>query len=37
MNIGWIGLGTMGKPIVKRLLEQNHHVTVFNSYNRKIS
>jgi 3-hydroxyisobutyrate dehydrogenase len=30
MNIGWIGLGTMGRPMVRRLLEQNHLVTVYN-------
>jgi len=30
MNIGWIGLGTMGRPMVRRLLEQNHRVTVYN-------
>lgn len=30
MNIGWIGLGTMGRPMVRRLLKQNHHVTVYN-------
>lgn len=30
MNIGWIGLGTIGRPMVRRLLEQNHQVTVYN-------
>lgn len=30
MNIGWIGLGTMGRPMATRLLEQNHYVMVYN-------
>lgn len=30
MNIGFIGLGAMGKAMVERLLEQGHAVTVWN-------
>jgi 3-hydroxyisobutyrate dehydrogenase len=30
MNIGFIGLGTMGGPMARRLLEAGHHVTVHN-------
>jgi 3-hydroxyisobutyrate dehydrogenase len=29
-RIGWIGLGRMGIPMSKRLLEDGYHVTVFN-------
>ena len=29
-KIGWIGLGTMGVPMVKRLLEADYPVTVYN-------
>ena len=34
-TIGWIGLGTMGVPMVKRLLEADYPVTVYNRTNAK--
>jgi len=34
-NIGWIGLGRMGIPMCKRLLENGYHVTVYNRTRRK--
>ena len=30
MRIGWIGLGTMGEPMVHNLLKAGHEVTVYN-------
>jgi len=29
-NIGFIGLGVMGKPMAKHLITKGHHVTVYN-------
>jgi len=29
-NIGWIGVGRMGTPMVERLLKAGHDVTVWN-------
>jgi len=29
-TIGWIGLGSMGEAMVKRLLKASHPVTVWN-------
>jgi 3-hydroxyisobutyrate dehydrogenase len=29
-NLGWIGLGNMGNPIVKNLLKAGYPVTVYN-------
>src|SRR5689334_19521519 len=29
MRIGWIGLGKMGLPMARRLVEAGHHVRVF--------
>jgi 3-hydroxyisobutyrate dehydrogenase len=30
LNIGWIGLGNIGVPMVKNLIKAGHHVTVYN-------
>jgi 3-hydroxyisobutyrate dehydrogenase-like beta-hydroxyacid dehydrogenase len=31
MDIGFIGLGNMGLPMARRLLEAGHHLTVFDT------
>lgn len=33
MKIGFIGLGTMGKPMSKNLIKAGHELTVFNNFN----
>jgi len=30
MEIGFIGLGKMGLPMARRLIEAGHHLTVFD-------
>jgi len=30
LNIGWIGLGNMGNPMAKRILNAGHNLTVYN-------
>ena len=30
MKIGWVGLGAMGKPMVKNLLNRKFPVTLYN-------
>lgn len=30
MQIGWIGLGTMGEPMARNLLAAGHHLTIYN-------
>ena len=36
MEIGFLGTGLMGQPMVMRLLEKNHSVTVFNRTKSKL-
>ena len=29
-NIGFVGLGIMGKPMVRNLMKEGYHVTIFD-------
>ena len=37
MNIGFCGLGRMGQPMVRRLLEAGHQVRIWNRSKEKAS
>lgn len=36
MNVGFIGLGVMGKPMAGHLVDAGHHVVVFNRSRAKV-
>ncbi len=37
MNIGFIGLGIMGRPMAKNLLKAGYALTVFDKYSTRMS
>ena len=36
MQVGFIGIGVMGRPMTLNLLKAEHHVTIYRTSSRKV-